>query len=78
MELKAEILEDIRIDQYISKNTEYSRSKVVKMIQDGLVLVNGKKVKNSYVVKQNDIIEVEEPKEDVMDVIPENIPLDIV
>ena len=78
MELKAEILEDIRIDLYLSKNTEYSRSKIVKMIKDGLVLVNGKKVKNSYIVKQDDIIEIEEPEEEVMDVIPEDIPLDIV
>ena len=78
MELKAEILEDIRIDLYLSKNTEYSRSKIVKMIQDGNILVNGKKVKNSYIVKQDDIIEVEEPTEEVMDVIPEDIPLDIV
>lgn len=78
MELKAEILEDIRIDLYLSKNTEYSRSKIVKMIKDGLVLVNGKKVKNSYIVKQDDIIQVEEPEEEVMDVVPEDIPLDIV
>ena len=67
-----------RIDLYLSNNTEYSRNKIVKMIKEELILVNGKKVKNSYIVKKDDIIEIEEPEEEVMDITPEDIPLDIV
>ena len=33
MELKVEVLEDTRIDIYLSKNTEYSRSKIYRIIQ---------------------------------------------
>jgi len=67
-----------RIDSYISKNTDYSRSKVVKMIESGVILVNGKEVKNSYSLKVGDIITIDEYVEEEMNVEPENIPLDIV
>ena len=67
-----------RIDSYLSNKLDYSRSKIVKMISDGTILVNGNTVKNSYVLKENDIITVGEYIEEDMDVNPENIPLDIV
>jgi len=67
-----------RIDSYLSKNTDYSRSKVVKMIESGVILVNGKEVKNSYSLKVGDIITIDEYVEEEMNVEPENIPLDIV
>ena len=69
---------NIRIDVYLSKELDYSRSKIVKMISDGTILVNGKNIKNSYLLKENDIITIGEYVEDEMNVEPENIPLDIV
>ena len=46
---KIEINEEVktRLDQYLSEKTEYSRSQIQKMIKDGLVLVNDKKIKSS-------------------------------
>ncbi len=78
MEIK--IGEDIntRIDLYLSEKLDFSRSKVVKMLKDGVILVNGKPVKNSYTLKKGDIIEVGEYHEEEMSLEPENIPLDIV
>ena len=38
----------IRIDKYLTDNTEYTRSKIQKMIETGNILVNGNKVKDSY------------------------------
>lgn len=72
--------EDIntRIDAYLSSKLDYSRSKIVKMISDGTILVNGKSVKNSYSLKKDDVIKVGEYIEEEMNVEPENIPLDIV
>ena len=35
----------IRIDKYLTDNTEYTRSKIQKMIDNGNILVNGKEVK---------------------------------
>ena len=72
--------EDIntRIDVYLSNKLDYSRSKIVKMISDGIILVNNKPIKNSYSLKQGDVITVGEYIEEEMNVEPENIPLDIV
>lgn len=34
--------DNIRIDKYLSENTEYSRSYIEKLIDEKCVLVNGK------------------------------------
>ena len=67
-----------RIDSYLSNKLDYSRSKIVKMISDGTILVNNKQVKNSYSLKKDDIITVGEYIEEEMNIEPEDIPLDIV
>ena len=49
-------VDNIRIDKYLSENTEYSRSYIEKLINNQCVLVDGKKVKASYkVCNQNEI-----------------------
>ena len=65
-----------RIDKYLTDNTEYTRSKIQKMIDNGNILVNGKEVKSSYILKEDDNIEINDYIEET-DIIPENIPLDI-
>ncbi len=66
----------MRIDKYLNENTDYSRSKIKKMIEEGYILVNDKEVKVSYLLRENDHIEIKEYIEN-NDIIPENIPLDI-
>ena len=78
MEIIIEDNLDTRLDLYLSTKLDYSRSKIVKMISDGTILVNNSIIKNSYILKKGDIISVGEYIEEEMDVIPENIPLDIV
>ena len=58
---RIEINEEVktRLDQYLSEKTEYSRSQLQKMIKDGLVLVNDKKVKSSYILKIGDVLEID-------------------
>lgn len=76
---KIEVLEfGIRIDNYLSNKLDISRSKVSKMIKDKCVLVNDRVVKNSYLLKENDIITISDYEEECMDVVGEDIPLDIV
>ena len=59
MEVKV-VENDIRIDKYLSNNTELSRTLISKMIDNGYILVNGKKTKNNYKVKENDIVSIDE------------------
>lgn len=65
-----------RIDKYLTDNTDYTRSKIQKMIENGNILVNNKQTKDSYKLKENDRITIEEYNEEI-DIEPENIPLDI-
>ena len=75
-ELIAEI-NDERIDSFLAKALNISRSKASKLIENN-VLVNSKKVKNSYLVKENDKITVTDYIEEEIKAIPEKIDLDIV
>lgn len=70
--------ESTRLDLYLSKKLDYSRSRIVKMIKSNNILVNGKEVKNSYILKVGDVIEVGEYEEEEMNLIPEDIPINIV
>lgn len=74
-----ELEESVRIDSYLSKreDLDMTRAKVQKLIDENLILVNGKTVKNSYKVQENDKIEIGELKEET-DIVKENIELDIV
>lgn len=68
-----------RIDKVIANlENGISRVAVQRMIDDGNILVNGKKVRTSYKVNVGDVvtIEKEEPKE--TDILPQKMPLDIV
>ncbi len=68
----------VRIDKFLGENLDYSRSKIQKLIKEELVLVNGKVVSSSYVLKENDVITIGEIEEEVTDIIPEEMDLDIV
>lgn len=71
--------EGIRIDKYLGDTiSDLSREMIIKLIKDGEVLVNGKNVKSSYKATENDevIINIPEPKE--INIVPQNIPLNIV
>ena len=67
-----------RIDKYLMKNTDYSRSYIQKLIDNDMVFVNGNRVKSSYSVKENDKIVLKDELSSDMDIEPENIKLDIV
>src|SRR5689334_16092150 len=68
-----------RIDQYLTDRISYlSRAAVQRLIDDELVKVNGKKTKASYRPREGDIVEMFAPPEPVNELVPENIPLDIV
>ena len=49
---------NIRLDKYISLNTDYSRELVNKMIDNNYIFVNDTIKKASYIVKENDNITI--------------------
>ncbi len=69
---------DERIDKYISTHSEYSRELVTKMLKDGYILVNDNVVKPSYKVKENDLIKIDESYKIEQDILPVEMPLNIV
>lgn len=69
----------VRIDSWLSgKLEEYSRSYVQRLCLDGNVFVNGKTVKANFKLKTGDKVAVRIPEAEVLDVVAEEIPLDIV
>ena len=67
-----------RLDSYLALVTEMTRSAAAKAIERGQVLVNGAPSQKKYAVKAGDEIFLEEAEPEEYDVLPENIPLDIV
>ena len=67
-----------RIDKYLSNEMSgFSRSYIQKLMKDGHVYVNGKAVKANYKLAYDDMITVEIPDLVEPDIVPENIPLEI-
>lgn len=70
--------ENLRIDKYLAQTVpDISRSYLQKLVTDGQVLVNGVPVKTSYKLKSGDVVQVTIPEPEVLQIIPEDIPLDI-
>ena len=67
-----------RIDRYLTvKIAGATRSKVQEAIEAGAVTVNGAKTKSNYRVRAEDLIRLELMKPPPIELIPEDIPLDI-
>ncbi len=70
----------VRIDKWLSEQTDIdlTRSAVAKLIESAKVIVNGKAVSKSYKIQADDVVDVEIPDPVESNVLPEDIPLDIV
>lgn len=70
----------LRVDKFLVARLEKSsRNRVQQAAEAGCILVNGKPVKSNYRVKPLDVVQVvmDRPRYE-LEIIPENIPLDIV
>ena len=67
-----------RIDRFLSEEiADLSRSYIQKLLKEGSISVNGNAVKANYRVNEGDEIRVEIPEPEMPDILPEDIPLDI-
>ena len=68
----------VRIDKYLADTAgQLSRSYIQKLLKEGRVLVNGKIVKASYVVEDEDVLSMDIPKAVEPEIEPEAMELDI-
>lgn len=67
-----------RLDTYAASKSGFSRSYIQKLIQDGLVIVNGAAKKANHRVSPGDAVTLTIPEEPELILTPEEIPLDIV
>lgn len=72
--------EPLRIDKFLMQRIENAtRNKLQQGIKDGMVLVNGKEVSPNYKIKPHDeIVVFSDDHPDQSDVVPEEMPLNIV
>jgi 23S rRNA pseudouridine1911/1915/1917 synthase len=69
----------IRLDVFISRECDLSRSNVKTVIEKGGAFVNGVcRIKSGYELRSGDEVEFIQPKPEILEVKAENIPLDIV
>lgn len=67
-----------RLDVFLARNTDFSRSRLQKIIENGDVFVNEKSVlKSKFLLQTGDKICFKIPPLEEIDLTPENIPLDI-
>lgn len=68
-----------RIDKCIHDVIDnFSRSFIQKLIKEGSVLVNGNTIKSNYIARTDDVVVMKVPDAVEPDILPENIPLDII
>lgn len=71
--------EEGRIDKVLTeKYPEFTRTQIQSMLKKNFILVNNKPKKANYKVQAGDEIAIIVPKEEVIEVKPENIPLTVV
>lgn len=67
-----------RIDKVLTDIFDLSRAKIQKWIKEERVFVNNMAIKSNYKVKAGDDIRIEIPEEKTLDLVPQDIPLDII
>lgn len=68
-----------RLDLFLQEKVSgISRSAIQKLILDGNILVDGKNIKKNYVISGTEEISIQMPEISDVDILPENIPLDVI
>jgi 23S rRNA pseudouridine1911/1915/1917 synthase len=77
-EIRLEADSDVRLDSFVARQLELSRTQAATLIAGGHVTVGGRREKASYRPVAGDLVAVVVPAPVVREVTPEAIPLDVV
>ena len=72
------VVTNIRIDKFVSEIFDYSRSHISKIINEGNILVNDKKIKPSYLLKKKDLVKIVITPPKSLNLEPQPIKIDII
>ncbi len=67
-----------RLDKLIADSTELSRSAAARLIEEGAVTVDGKPANKKDTPKSGAVVEIALPEPQSVDILPEDIPIEIV
>ena len=67
-----------RTDVFAAEREELSRSAAQNYIESGDISVNGRPCTKRYILKEGDVVDISLTEPTELDIVPENIPLDIV
>ena len=68
-----------RADAFLARTVEgLTRSAAQRLLEEGAVTLNGKPLKKNYKTTPGDLLEITLPDPEPVDVVPQNIPLDVV
>lgn len=66
-----------RVDTFVSEKTGITRSQVLRLIEKSLIRIAGEPVKAKYKVRKGVVVEVLLPEKETEDLVPEDLPVDI-
>ena len=68
-----------RADAFLARTVEeLTRSAAQRLLEEGAVTLNGRPLKKNYKTVPGDVLEITLPDPEPVDVVPQNIPLDVV
>ncbi|MBQ9428276.1 MAG: RluA family pseudouridine synthase [Clostridia bacterium] len=67
----------LRVDAVVSAHTELTRTAAARLIEEGQILVGGRAVAKNYKMRAGDVISVTLPPPRESEVLPQDLPLDI-
>ena len=70
--------ENIRLDVYLASETDYTRSRLKRLIDGGDILVNGEVCKCGRILKEGDFVTLTVPTDNAELPKPKDIPLDVI
>ena len=76
--IRVEADSDVRLDSFVAKRLDLSRTQAATLIANGRVTVSGRRERASYRPVAGDLLQVEIPPPPGREIVPESIPLDIV